>query len=91
MIGSLQWTISLDCFAIQTATMTMSHFCTVPKNSHLERLKKVYGYLQRFQSARIRLHFEETIFSSLSVQDSDWLNSVYGKVKEDIAINTPES
>jgi hypothetical protein len=54
IIGSLQWEISLGCFDIQTATMTMSRFRTVPKKGHLERLKRMYGNLKQFKSAAIR-------------------------------------
>jgi hypothetical protein len=45
MMGSLQGAISLGRFDIQTATMTMSRFRTAPRKGHLERLKRIYGYL----------------------------------------------
>jgi hypothetical protein len=45
MIGSLQWAISLGRFDIQRATMTMSRLRTAPRKGHLERLKRMYGYL----------------------------------------------
>jgi hypothetical protein len=55
MIGFLQWAISLGRFDIQTATMTMSRFRSTPRKGHLERLKRVYGYLRRFKSAASRV------------------------------------
>jgi hypothetical protein len=45
MIGCLQWAVSLGRFDIQTATMTMSRFHLAPRQGHLDRLKRMYGYL----------------------------------------------
>ena len=53
MIGSIQWAISLGRFDIQTATMTMSRFRIAPRKGHLERLKRIYGYLKKFSQAAI--------------------------------------
>jgi hypothetical protein len=63
MIVSLQWAISLCRFDIQTETMTMFRFRTKTKKVHLDRLKKMYGYLQRFKSAAIIVCDEEPEFS----------------------------
>jgi hypothetical protein len=89
MIGSLQWAISLGRFDIQTATMTMSRFRTAPKKGHLERLKRMYGYLRRFKTAAIRVRTEEPDFSKLPVQKFDWADSVYGKVIEEVPKDIP--
>jgi hypothetical protein len=53
MIGSLQWAVSLGRFDIQTATMTMSQFRAAPRQGHLDRLKRMYGYLRKVASAAI--------------------------------------
>jgi hypothetical protein len=90
MIGSLQWAISLGRFDIQTATMTMSRFCTAPRKGHLERLKHIYGYLRRFKSAATRVRFDEPEFSTLPIQEFDWAETVYGKVQEEITKDIPE-
>jgi hypothetical protein len=55
MIGCLQWAVSFGRFDIQTATMTMSRFCSAPQQGHLDRLKRIYGYLKKFSSAAIRV------------------------------------
>lgn len=89
MIGSLQWAISLGRFDIQTATMTMSRFRTSPRQGHLERLKRMYGYLRKFKSAAIRVRIEEPDFSALPVQEFDWAASVYGNVQESMARDIP--
>lgn len=45
MIGSLQWAISLGRFFIVTAVMSMSSFRACPQEGHLDRLRRIYGYL----------------------------------------------
>jgi hypothetical protein len=51
MIGCLQWAVSLGRFDLQTATMTVSRFRSAPRKVHLDRLKRIYGYLKKFSSA----------------------------------------
>jgi Reverse transcriptase (RNA-dependent DNA polymerase) len=89
MIGCLQWAISLGRFDIHTATMTMSRFRMAPRKGHLERLKRIYGYLKKFKSAAIRVRTEEPDFSDLPAQKFDWCETVYGNVKEEIPTDIP--
>jgi hypothetical protein len=89
MIGCLQWAISLGRFDIHTATMTMSRFGAAPRKGHLERLKRMYGYLKKFGSAAIRVRTEEPDFSELPDQEFDWCQTVYGNVNEEIPKDIP--
>jgi hypothetical protein len=43
----------LGRFDIQTSTMIMSQFCATPRIGHLNRLKRMSGYLKKFASAAI--------------------------------------
>jgi uncharacterized protein YciI len=45
LIGSLQWLITLGRFDIATAVMSMSRFRVAPREGHLDRLKRIYGYI----------------------------------------------
>ena len=90
MIGCLQWAVSLGRFDIQTATMTMSRFRVAPRKGHLERLKRMYGYLKKFASAAIRVRVLEPDFSDLPNQDFDWCQTVYGNVEELLPTNAPK-
>ena len=90
MIGCLQWMISLGRFDIHTATMTMSRFRAAPRKGHLDRLKRIYGYLKKFSSAAIRVRIDEPDFSGLPNQDFDWCHTVYGKVEELIPNDIPK-
>ena len=53
LIGALQWTISLGRFDIAMAVMSMSSFRAAPREGHLERVKRICGYLSKFRNAFI--------------------------------------
>ena len=80
----MQWCITLGRFDIATVVMTMSGFRVAPRVGHLERLKRICGYLVRYQSACIRPDY-----SALPKGDHEWLRSVYGEVKETVPSGLP--
>jgi hypothetical protein len=45
LIGAMQWAVSIGRLDIATAVMSRSSFCTMPRRGHLERAKRIYGYL----------------------------------------------
>ena len=45
MIGSLQWLVPIGRWEIMTPLMLMSSFRAQPRIGHLERLKRMYGYV----------------------------------------------
>jgi hypothetical protein len=47
LIGALQWTVQIGRFDVCTAVMSMSRFRAAPRQGHLERLKRIYGYLSK--------------------------------------------
>jgi hypothetical protein len=83
LIGALQWAVTLGRFDIQVAVMSMSRFRINPRVGHLERLKRVFGWLRRQPDARIRFRTgipkNEELFE---VPDHDWMYSVYDSVEE---------
>jgi hypothetical protein len=45
LIGAMQWAVSIERLHIATAVMSLSSFCAMPRRGHLERAKRIYGYL----------------------------------------------
>tara|TARA_B110000008_G_scaffold176311_1_gene175861 strand:- start:127 stop:1134 length:1008 start_codon:yes stop_codon:yes gene_type:complete len=91
LIGSLQWAISIGRWDIQTAVMTMSSFCAQPRKGHLERCKRIYGYITRFKHFNIKFRVQEPDFSEFDNKIKfDWSTSVYGDVSENIPEDAPE-
>jgi hypothetical protein len=91
MIGSLQWLISLGRFDIYPATMTMGRFRLQPRVKHLDRLKRMYGYVKKTKDGTVRIRTEEPDYSSLPEQGDNWSHSIYGDVKEDLPRDMPEA
>ena len=77
LVGTLQWCITLGRFDITTAVMTMSSFRVAPRVGHLERLKRICGYLCKFRHACIRIRTEEPDYSDLPRKEYDWSRSVW--------------
>ena len=48
LMGSLQWAVSIGRLDITTAVMSMSSFRALPRRGHLERVKRLIGYLSKF-------------------------------------------
>ena len=90
LIGCYNWLISLGRFDILTAFMTMSRFRVAPRQGHLDRLKRMCGYLRQSSNGAIRYRTEAPDYSGLPSQEFDWSRSIYGNVKEEIPGNIPE-
>ena len=92
MIGALQWCISLGRFEILPAVMTMGRFRICPRQGHMERLKRIYGFLRKYKhgAIRIRTGLPDDIVETENEWDNDWLYTVYGEVKELLPPDAPE-
>jgi hypothetical protein len=89
LIGAMQWAISIGCFDIAVHVMTMSSFRTAPRRGHLERVKRMVGYLSKYRLAAIRVLTDEPDFSDIEIEEYDWANSVYGDVSEVLPKDAP--
>ena len=58
LIGVLQWVVSLGRWDIQTAVMTLSKFRAAPRVGHLDRAKRIFGYLLKMRHACLRFRTE---------------------------------
>ena len=89
MAGALQWAVSLGRFDTLTAVMTMSRFRACPRSGHIERLKRMYGYLKKYKHGAIRIRTELPDMSDVPDIEHDWMYSIYGKVTELIPHDAP--
>jgi len=89
MTGSLQWLISLGRFDVFTATLSTSRYRTAPRLGHLERLKRIYGYVKKMRHGYIRIRTGEPDYSGLPDHDFDWAAAVYGDVQELLPDDAP--
>ena len=77
MIGALQWAIYLGRFDVQTAVMTMSRFCAGPCVGHIERPKRIYGYVRKYKHGAIRVQVGIPDMSSTPDVKHNWMDTVY--------------
>jgi len=70
--------------------MTLSSFRAQPRRGHLERAKRIYGYLANMANAEICIRVNEHDYSRLPEIEYDWASSVYGDISECIPNNIPE-
>ena len=89
LIGALQWAITIGRIDIMTAVMTMSSFRVCPREGHLQRLKRIIGYLSKMRCATIRIRTQHPDYSDLPDQQYDWVHSVYGDVREELPKDLP--
>ena len=89
LIGAMQWAVSIGRFDITTAIMTLSGFHAMPQCGHMERAKRIYGYLAWMEHAMIHVHMKEPDYSALPVQEFKWAHTVYGNVSEIVPDDAP--
>ena len=90
LIGQLQWLISLGRFDIAVHVMSLSRFRAQPRKGHLDRAKRIVGYLLFLPDGAIRFRTGEPDFSSLKDQEYDWTKSVYSGACEQIPHDIPK-
>ena len=64
-------------------------FRTAPWKGHLERVKRIHGYLSKMRHGAIRIRTEMPDYSDKPEKVHNWKYSPYGNVKEEIPHNCP--
>ena len=62
MIGQQQWAITLGRYDILAHVMSMSRFKLAPRIGHLERLKRLYGYLAKTNTLLSGIEPKDMVF-----------------------------
>ena len=91
IIGSLQWAISIGRIDITVAVMTLSSFRELPRRGHMDRAKRVVGYLSKMKEGGIRYRTELPDYLEIETPVYDWAHTVYGEVTEIIPKDIPEA
>lgn len=69
--------------------MTMGSYRVAPREGHLRRLRRIYGYLARMKHGTIRYRTGMPDYSQLQIPEYEWERSVYGKVTELVPKDVP--
>jgi hypothetical protein len=89
IIGSAQWAVQLGRFDIATHTMTLSSFRAAPREGHLERAKRLVGYLVKNRNALVRIRTDMPDCSALQSPTLNWSRSPYDGAHEVIDPDIP--
>ena len=89
LIGAFQWSISLCRFDISIAVMTLGRFRTAPREGHLDRVKRIVGYLKKHPDAAIRFRTGRPAHADVEIPNYSWLQTVYGDMKEELPDDLP--
>ena len=89
LLDSKVWFSVLGRFDIAIHTMTMLRFRQQPRIGHLERLKKIIGYLANFPHGSQRFRHNEPDYSNLPQREYDWQRTVYAGSEEEIPHDIP--
>ena len=89
LIGSLQWIITIGRLDVQVAVMTLSSFRSAPRRGHLDRAKRVVGYIWQFQKACIRIRTGIPDFSMYPDPQYEWMNTIYEGAAEQLPHDAP--
>jgi len=89
-IGALQWVIQIGCFDITTAVMTLSPVWAMPRQGHLDHVKRIHGYLSEMHQATINIRTDTPDFSAIPVKMYDWECSCYADAEEETPHDSPK-
>ena len=70
--------------------MSLSRYRAQPQKGHLDRVKRIFGYLAYLPEGVIRFRTGEPDFSDIQDQEFDWSRTVFGRPKEIIPTDIPE-
>ena len=87
----MQWLIDIGRWDIQTAVMPLSSFWAKPRKGHIERAKRIYGYVTRFKYFGLKFRTEEPEMSHFENKTSfDCSKSIYGNHLEELSTDAPK-
>jgi len=69
--------------------MTLSRFRAMPRQGHLDRVKRIHGYLSKMRHAKIKIRTDAPDYSNIPVKLHDWEYSCYADAKEEIPLDAP--
>ena len=90
LIGALQWLITLGRFDISVGVATMGSFRAAPRKGHLDRLKRIFGYIKLYPDGAIRFRTGVPAHESYTPPiNNDWAQSQYGTGTEELPRDMP--
>jgi hypothetical protein len=72
LIGCAQWAVTIGRFDIQYATNTLARYASMPREGHLKRCYRLFGYLKHNPKGRLLFDPNNPDLSKFEFQLHDW-------------------
>ena len=89
LIGCAQWAVTLGRFDIQYATNTLARYASMPREGHLKRCLRLFGYMKYNPKGRLVFDPTNPDLSEFEFQSHDWTD-IYPNPQEYIPDDVPE-
>ena len=90
LIGALQWLVTLGRFDILIGVTMMGSFRVSPRKGHLDRLKRMYGYIRKYPDGAIRFRTGIPDHESYTrPTEHNWAETIYGTGKDELPRDMP--
>ena len=89
LCGCAQWAVSIARWDIQFAVNSMARFASKPREGHLKRMLRIFGYLKYHAKGRIKIDMEAPNYDNLKFTEYDWTQH-YPEAFEEIPMDAPE-
>ena len=93
LIGILNWVTYLGRLDIAFPAASLSRFNACPREGHLNRVLRVFGYLKKTKNRRIIVDSEDPIYvggeDAMNLDFTQIFNEQYPDAKEEIDVNLP--
>ncbi|MGH7974607.1 MAG: hypothetical protein ACREBR_03710, partial [bacterium] len=90
LIGMAQWIVNLGRLDIIFALSSLNRFSSCPREGHLDRVFKIFGYLKKYPNRAICCNAFKQDFDSYEEVITNWTQD-YRDAKEEIPNNAPEA
>jgi hypothetical protein len=89
LIGSGQWAINLSRLDIMFAIQTLAQYAAAPREGHMKRALRVFGYLKHYPKYGIIFDAAEKELPEAKVEEVNW-NEQYPGAMEEIPQDIPK-
>jgi hypothetical protein len=72
LIGCAQWAVTIGRFDIQYATNTLARYAIMPREGHMKRCHRLFGYLKHHPNARLLFDPTAPDLSPFEFKTHDW-------------------
>ena len=93
LIGILNWLVTIGRMDIAYAVSSMSRFSSCPREGHLIRVMKIFGYLKKYPNHRILVDFADPVIkgdmTTIKIDYVEAFRYFYPDAHEEIDVNIP--